>query len=95
MHPEWEVYKRLKENDVTEHVATAVAGGDVGGASAPQYTLSQDYLDDGTVQRRHGRLVTKEVGRSLGTCINSGELMRVTYHALLGTYCCYSDACIY
>jgi hypothetical protein len=84
-HPEWDVYKRLKEHGVTQHVATALAGGDVGGSGAPQHTVSQEYLADGTVPRSHGRLVTKEVGRSLGTYVDSAELMFATFHALLGT----------
>ena len=85
MHPEWEVYKRLKENGVLRYVATALAGGDVRGESAPQHTITQDYLNDQSVTRSHGRLVTKEVGRSLRTYRDSAQLMYATYHALLGT----------
>ncbi len=34
IHPELEVYQRLKASGVTQGVATAVAGGDVGGPNA-------------------------------------------------------------
>ncbi|KIP08662.1 hypothetical protein PHLGIDRAFT_126863 [Phlebiopsis gigantea 11061_1 CR5-6] len=84
VHPEWEVYKRLKERGVSKFIATAIAGGDVPGDDGPQLTQTQEYLASvpQPVQRSHCRLVTREVGRSLGTYDNSAELLAVVYNAL-------------
>lgn len=91
VHAEWEVYKRLNEGGVKKFIATVVCGADVvGNDGKPQYTLTQDYLsgDIKPVQRVHCRLVTREVGMSLGKYKNSGDLMSVAYHALQGMSTC-------
>ena len=91
VHPEWDVYKRLKEHDV-KYVATAIAGGDVQGSEdkVPQCTFTQQYIPGGPetrpVQRMHCRLAIKQVGRSLDTYRDSDQLMSVVYQALLGTH---------
>lgn len=87
VHPEWEVYIRLKEHNV-RCVATAIAGGDVGAPNNPQVTVTDQHFQGDpnsfSVGRVHCRLVTKEVGRTLDTYRDSGHLMSVTYHALIG-----------
>lgn len=95
VHPEWEVYKRLKEHDV-KGVATAIAGGDVQGSEdkARQSTLTEEYLPGGPetkpVKRVHCRLAIKQVGRSLDTYKDSEQLMSVVYQALLGAHSVFS-----
>lgn len=80
-YSESSVYMRLQEHDI-QYVATAIAGGDVGGAT-PQTTETQEYLDYGRPLVHHV-LVLKEVCRPLETYSSSPELIIATYHAFLG-----------
>ncbi|KIP03556.1 hypothetical protein PHLGIDRAFT_121484, partial [Phlebiopsis gigantea 11061_1 CR5-6] len=86
VHPEIATYSRLREHGV-EHVATAVAGGDVSDAYGVHKTVSQRFFDKQGLdmsERIQTRLVIKEVGRSLETYDASPELIIVTTDALLG-----------
>ncbi|TFY59072.1 hypothetical protein EVG20_g7925 [Dentipellis fragilis] len=67
---ELEIYKVLKDKGV-EHVATALAGGDVGGHEG-QLTITQDFIEDQSkspsrAARFHYRVVLQQVGRPLET----------------------------
>ena len=83
-HPELETYARLKEHGV-EHVATAIAGGEVGGPDV-QLTHSQQYatLKRPPLARVHYRLVTN-IGRPLESYTDSQELLRAVHCAFEGT----------
>ena len=85
-HPEIATYQRLNEKKVS-CVATALAGGDVGGHEA-QLTVTQDYLppEDSDFPLCHSRIVLKEIGVPLEAYPNSAELITFVYQALIGTY---------
>ncbi|GJE97879.1 hypothetical protein PsYK624_141010 [Phanerochaete sordida] len=88
LHAEADTYLRLKKHGV-QHVATLLAGGDVGGSASPQHTVSQEYQPDGPhkdFERAHHRVVFKEIGRPLDGYPNSGELMILVSHAAIGHY---------
>ena len=90
--PEWKIYQRLYDRGVA-HIATCIAGGDVGPRGRAQQTITQTYINNlkpegrnkSLVPRVHCRLVTKEIGRSLETYTNSEELFTACSHALIGT----------
>lgn len=97
-NPEMATYSRLREHDV-RCVATVIAGGDVGGphASARHETISQEFFegaDRSCYERIHTRIVFKEVGRPLGTYVNSIELMTVVTHAIIGKRECFYIFCV-
>ncbi|GJE90363.1 hypothetical protein PsYK624_064940 [Phanerochaete sordida] len=85
VHPELSIYKILKSSSV-RYVATAIAGGDVGGGGARQLTITQDYLtgDSKPARRFHHRLIIWEVGRPLKTYTHGGKLVTAIVQALLG-----------
>ncbi|GJE97853.1 hypothetical protein PsYK624_140750 [Phanerochaete sordida] len=88
LHAEADTYLRLKKHGV-QHVATLLAGGDVGGSASPQHTVSQEYQPDGPhkdFERAHHRVVFKEIGRPLDGYPNSGELIILVSHAAIGHY---------
>ncbi|CAL1706669.1 unnamed protein product [Somion occarium] len=79
-HPECEVYKKLKDNDV-RFVATALCGGDVG--SPPQRTRSQKYMAKNPhCARIHYRIVLEQVGCPLERYRTSQMLCKVLLDAL-------------
>ncbi|KAF7790390.1 hypothetical protein EIP86_001345 [Pleurotus ostreatoroseus] len=84
VHPELEVYRRLREKDV-KYVATAIGGGDVGG-SQPQMTLNQQWIVKPSVPntRIHYRLLTLQVGRPLDTYERSADLIVAVKNAFYG-----------
>ena len=88
-HPEVETYCRLKANNVP-CVASCLGGGDVAfpDRHALQQTVTHHYLPSevGDCERIHSRIILKEIGRPLETYVHSGELITVTYHALLGIH---------
>lgn len=87
VHPELETYIRLRQHGV-QGVATAIAGGDVGGPRDLHKTVSQRYFDKQSFnisERVQTRLALKEVGRPLETYKDSIELILLTAHALIGT----------
>ena len=83
-HPELETYARLKEHGV-EHVATAIAGGEVGDTDV-QLTHSQRYSTSKRPPRAraHYRLVTN-LGRPLESYTDSQELLKAVHCAFEGT----------
>ncbi|CAL1715118.1 unnamed protein product [Somion occarium] len=73
-HPEWEVYKKLKDADV-KNTATMRCGGDVHGHKL-QCTLSQAKLSLARLKPRiHCRLVINEIGCPLETYETSSDLI--------------------
>ena len=85
VHPETDVYKKLKEHNVP-NVATLLAGGDVGGPSALQETLTEEFLtsEEKPTKRRHHRFVVNEVGRPLETYQTTAQLFSFVLKALTG-----------
>ncbi|GBE81228.1 hypothetical protein SCP_0309550 [Sparassis crispa] len=80
VHPERQVYERLYQHGVRNHVATLICGGDVD--ISPQKTRTQEF-DDGLMGRIHYRIVVKEVGRPLEDYANVREMIIVIKHAIL------------
>ena len=88
VHPEMATYSRLKEHGV-RHVATAIAGGDVGDSHGLHKTVSQRFFDREGLdmsERIQTRMVIKEVGRPLETYAASPELILVVTNALRGAF---------
>lgn len=79
---ETEAYQRLQESNA-QYVATAIAGGDVGGTT-PQRTVNHKYIPRGW-EYIHHIVVLKEVCRPLETYENSEVLLVAVYHGVLGT----------
>ncbi|KAJ3558956.1 hypothetical protein NM688_g624 [Phlebia brevispora] len=79
---ELDTYERLKKAEVP-YVATAIAGGDVGGSGA-QRTINQDQFvgPRRPSKRIHHRIVLLQVGRHLETYTYSVEMIIVVYQAL-------------
>ena len=78
LHTELETYERLRSHRVGG-VATAIAGGDaVDAAGVFEATRNQEGLvinNESPRQRRHFRLVTREIGRSLDTFLTFPEFI--------------------
>lgn len=81
-YQELDAYQRLQENNA-QYVATAIAGGDVGGTT-PQRTVNQMYMHNQYAYIHH-IVVLKEVCRPLATYENSGVLLAAIYHGVIGT----------
>lgn len=82
VHPELEVYRILHEKRIG-HVATAIAGGDVGGTKA-QCTHTQDLISATRkpARRFHHRIIVWEVGRPLDSYERSGVLVGAVLQAI-------------
>ncbi|GJE90338.1 fungal protein kinase-domain containing protein [Phanerochaete sordida] len=85
-------YQLLHEKQVP-HIATVLAGGDVGG-DTPQTTLNQEFfpVDRRPSKRVHTRIVMAEVGRRLETYGDQMELLRCTNHAFQAHKFAYENA---
>ncbi|KAA1477817.1 hypothetical protein DENSPDRAFT_624357 [Dentipellis sp. KUC8613] len=82
---ELEIYKVLQDKGV-EHVATAVAGGDVGGHEG-QLTITQNFIEGPSKSRAarfHYRVVLRQVGRPLETYENQQVLLTSVLDAFNG-----------
>ena len=87
-HSELETYGRLKRAKV-KHVATAVAGGDVGDhqVTRSQELMSlQNHRTAKAAKRILLRFVVWEVGRRLETYEDSIHLFRTVYDAFTGSF---------
>lgn len=85
IHPELDVYERLKKHDV-RYIATAIGGGDVRDPEL-QRTLTQRYMDDiprPPLERFHYRLVIEELGRPLDTYELAAYMIVAVFNALRG-----------
>ncbi|KAI0791359.1 hypothetical protein C8Q75DRAFT_876430 [Abortiporus biennis] len=90
VHPEHEVYARLKEHNVP-YVANVVCGGDVGDVN--DSTVSQDYIILRKYRRRnHYRLALKEIGRPLSDYESEYHLIGHLLTVLLAHQCAWEDA---
>jgi hypothetical protein len=81
IYTELAAYERLQEKKV-RHVATAIAGGDVG----DQKTVTDEYMEEKMrpLEHVHCRLVLKELARPLSDYNYSSEMIVLIYHALEG-----------
>lgn len=84
VHPELDVYARLKQNNV-RFVATAIGGGDVGGSRA-QLTGTQELIPEPKrpKARIHYRVLLEQVGQPLEKYYNSYFMLAFVAHALIG-----------
>ena len=89
LHTELETYERLRSHRVGG-VATAIAGGDaVGGDGAFEATRNQEgavFNNESPRQRRHFRLVTREIGRPLESFRTFSEFMNYMLTVLFGMF---------
>ncbi|KAL4243718.1 EKC/KEOPS complex subunit BUD32 [Abortiporus biennis] len=89
VHPEHEVYARLKANNVP-YVANLVCGGDVGGDN--DTTVSQHYLVRKYRRRKHYRLALKEIGCPLSDYKSEYLLACYIYAVLTAHQYAWEDA---
>lgn len=87
LHTELESYEHLRANRVAG-VATAIAGGDVIDADGEaERTQTQDFWTKESgrpSERRHYRLVTREIGRPLSEFHNFDQFILFVFTALRG-----------
>jgi hypothetical protein len=89
LRTELESYERLRKHDVAG-VATAIAGGDVIDMNGhAECTQSQNFWaaeeSNPPTERRHYRLVTREIGRPLSEFHNFDQFILFVFTALLGS----------
>ena len=88
VHPEHEVYARLKAHNVAEGVMTFICGGDVGGIT-PQMTKTHSLAAHGRrIRRKHNWLAVEEVCRPLTDFCSFRELTSLMLGALCGEWFC-------
>ena len=86
VHPEKEVYARLREAEVP-YIPDLVAGGDVGGGKGVQRTRSQIFNNDTlTWDRIHYRLVFSHFYRPLSTHESAVDMLSCIADAIMGTF---------
>lgn len=77
------VYEALFTNDV-RFVATALAGGFVETQSTMAHLIQKTQLYHRLEERRHYRLILKQIGRPLWLFLDSREFVSAVYDALIG-----------
>ncbi|EJF58077.1 hypothetical protein DICSQDRAFT_149368 [Dichomitus squalens LYAD-421 SS1] len=83
VHPEHEVYERLRSRGVVEYIPTCLGGEDVlGVAGAWQQTRTGELLPSKPLQRGHYRILLKEVCRPLSDFKDYRDLAMILGHAL-------------
>ncbi|KAI0791329.1 hypothetical protein C8Q75DRAFT_732431 [Abortiporus biennis] len=90
LHPEHEVYAKLKASNV-KHIATVVCAGDVVGPYTR--TLTQEYITVGRYHNlQHYRLVLGEIGRPLCEYRSEDSLLRYILHILYAHWSAWTKA---